>query len=134
MGARDPTLLEQFDPWVEAMRRDVDAAERFAGREYRIGVRRYGDMPGETSVGVVLDVVADTQELANELAYFAFIRLFVGPYHGRKTTAGNVEVPFMPLVMPTGPVYRFGAYHLLPLEDPAEVFTSSELTLPGSVR
>lgn len=134
MGVRDPTLLGQFDPWVEAMRRDVDAAERFAGREYRIGVRRYGDTPGETSVGVVLDVVADTQELANELAYFAFIRLFVGPYHGRKTTAGNVEVPFMPLVMPTGPVYRFGAYHLLPLEDPAEVFTSSELTLPGSVR
>jgi hypothetical protein len=134
MGVRDPLLLEQFDPWVETMRRDVDAAERFAGREYEIGVRRYGDTAGANAVGVVLDVVAETQELASELAYFAFIRLFVGPYRGRKTTAGNVEVPFMPLVMPTGPVYRFGAYHLLPLEDPAEVFTSSELTVPRSRR
>ena len=36
----------------------------------------------------------------------------------------------MPLVVPTGPVYRFGAYHLLPLEDPGEVFEASVLTLP----
>lgn len=132
MGVRDPLLLEHFDRWVAAMRRDVEAAQRFAGREYRIGVRRYGDSAGMAAVGVVLDVVAETQELASELAYFAFIRLFVGPYPGRKTTAGNVEVPFMPLVIPSGPVYRFGAYHLLALQDPAEVFTSSELTLPRS--
>jgi hypothetical protein len=130
MGVRDPLLLEHFDFWVESMRRDVDDAPRFAGCDYQIGVRRYGDTAGTTAVGIVLDVVAETQELASELAYFAFIRLFVGPYPGRKTTAGNVEVPFMPLVMPTGPVYRFGAYHLLALEDPSEVFTVSELTLP----
>lgn len=132
MGVREPALLENFDTWVAAMRRDVDVAERFAGREYQIGVRRYGDSDGSSVVGVVLDAVAETQELANELAYFGFIRLFVGPYPGRKTTAGNVEVPFMPLVMPNGPVYRFGAYHLLPLEDPGEVFRSYELALPRS--
>jgi hypothetical protein len=76
-------------------------------------------------------VVAETQQLADDLAYFAFIRLFVGPYPGRKTTAGNVAVPFMPLVIPTGPVYRFGAYHLVPLERPDELCRVSLLQLPG---
>jgi len=130
MGVREPLLLEHLDDWVESMRRDVAAAARFASREYTIGVRRYGDTAGDWEVGVVLDVVADSQALANELAYFAFIRLFVSPYPGRKTTAGNVAVPLMPLVIPHGPVYTFGAYHLLPLDDPGEVFDVSELVLP----
>jgi hypothetical protein len=130
MGVREPLLLEHLDEWVESMRREVAAASRFNGDEHSIRVRRYGDTAGETEIGLVLDVVAGSQQLASELAYFAFIRLFVGPYPGRKTTAGHVAVPFMPLVQETGPVYRFGAYHLLPLEDPAEVFRISELTLP----
>jgi hypothetical protein len=41
-----------------------------------------------------------------------------------------MAIPFMPLVLPTGPVYTFGSYHLLPLEDPAEVFRTAEVTLP----
>ena len=98
------------------MRRDVAAAARFDGTSHTITLRRYGDTAAVHEVGIVLDVVAETQELASELAYFAFIRLFVAPYPGRKTTAGNVAVPFMPLVLPTGEVYTFGAYHLLPLE------------------
>jgi hypothetical protein len=130
MGVREPALLECADDWIAAMRRDVAAAERFAGTRYEINVRRYGDTPGEHEVAFVLDVVAETQELASTLAYFAFIRLFVGPYEGRKTTAGNVAVPFMPLVIPTGPVYRFGAYHLLELEQPGEVFRVSEVAMP----
>jgi hypothetical protein len=130
MGVREPLLLGELEAWEAAMRRDVAAAARFDGREHSMTLRRYGDSAGEHEVGFVLDVVAETQELASELAYFAFIRLFVAPYPGRKTTAGNVAVPFMPLVLPSGEVYTFGAYHLLPLDDPGEVFRSSELRLP----
>ena len=49
---------------------------------------------------MLVDVVADTEELAKEAAYYAFIRLFIGPYPGRKTTAGNAAAPIMPVVDP----------------------------------
>ena len=54
---------------------------------------------------MIVDVVADTEELAKEAAYFAFIRLFIGPYPGRKTTAGNAAAPIMPVVIPVSEVF-----------------------------
>ncbi len=71
---------------------------------------------------VVLDVVADDRQLAEEAAYFGFIRLFIGPYPGRRTTAGNAAAPYMPVVIPVSDVYTFSVYHLLPLDDPLEPF------------
>ena len=56
------------------------------------------------------------------MAYFGFIRLFIGPYPGRKTTAGNAAAPFMPVVIPVSDVYTFSIYHLLPLADPVAPF------------
>ena len=38
------------------------------------------------------------------------------------STAGNLAYPFSPFNVPVGPAYRFSCYHLLPLEDPCEVF------------
>ena len=83
-----------------------------------------GAQPAVTGheAGVLVDVVADTEELAKEAAYFAFIRLFIGPYPGRKTTAGNAAAPIMPVVVPVSEVFTFSIYHLLPLADPLEPF------------
>lgn len=135
MGVAEPALLARWDEWIAAMRRDVAASPRFAplreGVDYTLTVRTYGDPDAaaaregpdpERQVGAIVDVVASTRELAEKIAYFAFIRLFIGPYPDRKSTAGNAAVPFMPVVIPAGPVYAFGAYHLLPVERPDELF------------
>jgi hypothetical protein len=80
--------------------------------------------------GVLVDVVADTEELAKEAAYFAFIRLFIGPYPGRKTTAGNAAAPIMPVVVPVSAVFSFSIYHLLPLADPVAPFPTEVVRFP----
>jgi hypothetical protein len=144
LGVRDPLLLGQWEGWVEAMRQSIRDAPRFAeyreGEDYRINVRAYGvpdeidpSAPPRMEAGFILDVVAADQELASEIAYFGFIRLFIGPYPGRKSTAGNAAIPMMPVVIPTGAVYAFGAYHLLPIEQPAELFRTRKIELSSAV-
>ena len=149
LGVREPSLLHQLRAWADAAEQAVRDAPRFAdalaqGR-FTMATRLYGldgvlgSLEPHAAVtgheaAVIFDVVADTRELAQEVAYFAFIRLFIGPYPGRKTTAGNAAAPFMPVVIPVSEVYRFGIYHLLPLADPVEPFPHAVHHFPGWAR
>ena len=99
LGVREPALLAQARTWADAAEAQVAAAPRFAagfaeGR-LKVATRIFGldavlgPLEPNTTVtgheaGVLVDVVADTEELAKEAAYYAFIRLFIGPYPGRK--------------------------------------------------
>lgn len=145
MGVREPALLDQLDPWIDRMRREVESSPRYAhlkpGTDYTLNVRVYGrdgvlgplephDRVTGHEAAVVVDVVAASQELAEQIAYFAFLRLYIAPYEGRKTTAGNTALPFMPATVPVGPVYGFGIYHVLPLERPDEPFRSRREHFP----
>jgi hypothetical protein len=148
LGVREPALLAQARGWTDRAEEAVRTAPRFAdavaaGR-LRISTRIFGldavlgDLEPHREVtgheaGVLVDVVAETEELAKEAAYFAFIRLFIGPYPGRKTTAGNAAAPIMPVVVPVSDVYSFSIYHLLPLEDPVAPFRLSVETFPRTV-
>ncbi len=145
LGVREPELLRQARSWADGAEAAVAAAPRFAdaiaeGR-LRLTTRIFGldavlgPLEPHTSVtgheaGVLVDVVADTEALAKEAAYYAFIRLFIGPYPDRKTTAGNAAAPIMPVVIPVSEVFSFSIYHLLPLGDPLEPFRLSVETLP----
>ena len=73
-------------------------------------------------IGLLIDVVADTQELANAVAMYVRGHLQHVGYPGIITTAGNLAYPFSPFNVPVGPMYRFSVYHLLPLADPCEIF------------
>ncbi|NJC71890.1 DUF1446 domain-containing protein [Planosporangium thailandense] len=151
LGVREPELLRQARTWTDAAEREVRSAPRFAAHvaagRLRISTRIFGldAVLGELEpnraitgheAGVLVDVVADNEELAREVAYFAFIRLFIGPYPGRKTTAGNAAAPIMPVVIPVSDVYTFSIYHLLPLADPLEPFRLSVERFPraGAVK
>jgi len=136
LGVREPELLRQIRGWTDAGEDAVRTAPRFAeeaasGR-LLISTRVYGldgvlgSLEPNTHVtgheaGVMVDVVAATPELAKEAAYYAFIRLFIGPYPDRKTTAGNAAAPLMPIAIPASSVYEFSIYHLLPLDDPLAI-------------
>ena len=140
LGVREPALLAQARTWADTAERAVADAPRFAAAfaagQLRIHTRIFGldavlgDLEPNAAVtgheaGVLVDVVAESEELAKEAAYYAFIRLFIGPYPGRKTTAGNAAAPIMPVVVPVSEVFTFSIYHLLPLEDPLEPFDLS---------
>jgi hypothetical protein len=147
LGVREPVLLAQARSWTDSAELALRSSDRFADAiaagDLRVSTRIFGldgvlgaVEPEKAVTGheaaVVLDVVASTRALAEEAAYFGFIRLFIGPYPGRKTTAGNAAAPFMPVVIPVSEVYAFAIYHLLPLEDPVAPFPVSVERFPRS--
>jgi hypothetical protein len=145
LGVREPALLAQARSWTDAAEETLRTSPRFApaiaSGNLRVATRIFGldgvlgaVEPEKAVTGheaaVVLDVVAATRALAEEAAYFGFIRLFIGPYPGRKTTAGNAAAPFMPVVIPVSDVYVFSVYHLLPLADPVAPFPTAVTRFP----
>ena len=73
-------------------------------------------------IGIVIDVVADTQEHANAVCAVARSTLLHYGYPGRIATAGNLAFPFSPSDMKVGPVFVFSVYGLLKGGDPSEMF------------
>jgi len=143
-GARDPRYLAHLDAAVGRIKTEVRASSRFGQMveevDYHLNVTLYGrdavlgeaETRGgdEHEVGVLIDVVAPTQALAEEICYFAAIGNQNWPYPGRKTTAGNVAQRFTEIVNPLGEIYRWSIWHLLPLDDPTEPFPVHRLALP----
>lgn len=128
-GVRDPimiSMLEEVEKLVEEQTReyygDVD------GSRYQIHFLNYGidavmgeaePLAGERGheVGVLFEVIADTQELANVICSTLRSTFLHYGYPGRKATAGNLAFPFAPSDIPFGPVYEFSVYHLMEITE-----------------
>ena len=122
---RTPRMIAQLDQILT----DVDQIEQamfgHVGR-FKIHWHRYGhnavlqgaerESPAH-EIGLLADVVADTQELAHDVAYDLFTRIGFWRYPGRYTTAGNIAVTLSPAVIDAGPVYEFSIYHSIPVDD-----------------
>ena len=80
-------------------------------------------------VGIVIDAVADTQELANTVCSIARSTLLHYGYPGRLATAGNLAFPFSPSDVEVGAVYSFSIYHLLETNQPVELFKREYKTI-----
>ncbi|MBI2867189.1 MAG: acyclic terpene utilization AtuA family protein, partial [Chloroflexi bacterium] len=144
MGVNDPVMLPQLDAIIAKAEADVLATKNFAhlekGKDFRLIWRQYGksgvmgEMQGPLAqqpqeIGLVLEVVAKTPELADHLSYDLFLKVYIGDYPGRTTTSGNVSLPYNPGI-PAGEVYTFTVWHLLPLSNPAEPFRTEVLEFP----
>jgi hypothetical protein len=73
-------------------------------------------------VGLVIEAVAPTQDLATAIVMFTRGVMQHADYPGILTTAGNMAYPFSPFGIPVGPAYRFNVYHLMPVSNPLECF------------
>ena len=73
-------------------------------------------------LGIVIEAVAGTQELANTICAFARSTMLHHGYPGRISTAGNLAFPYSPSDFKAGEVYRFSLYHLLHVADPNALF------------
>lgn len=132
-GIRDPLLIGQLE--------HVEAQVEKSVREYyhdmpmdgvQINFCHYGidgvmgpleptPAPGH-EVGLVLEVIAPTQELADAVCASARSTYLHYGYPGRKATAGNLAFPFAPSDVSFGAVYTFSVYHLMEVDDPLRFF------------
>jgi hypothetical protein len=132
-GARDPIFIAQIDEIVDAVRgRVADNFAQVAADDYQLLFHLYGKNgvmgPLEPTaecgheLGIVIEAVADTQELANTICAFARSTMLHHGYPGRISTAGNLAFPYSPSDFKAGEVYRFSLYHLLRVTDPSALF------------
>ncbi len=77
---------------------------------YTIHFKKNGG--AESSLGVIIDVVGQTQEIADTVCALARSRMLHCDYEGRKSTAGNLAFPFSPSDIHVGAVYEFSVFHL----------------------
>jgi hypothetical protein len=133
-GVRDPIFIAHTDEIAEGVRnRVVDNFRHVPADSYRLLFRFYGKdavMQGLEPVrttqahelGIVIEAVANTQELANTICGFARSTMLHYGYKGRISTAGNLAFPYSPSDFEAGEVYEFSVYHLMQVADPLALF------------
>ena len=73
-------------------------------------------------IGILGEVTAQTQSLANAICATARVAMLHMPYPGQMATGGNFAIPLNPPENPIGPVCRFSIYHLMTVETPCGLF------------
>lgn len=133
-GTRDPIMIKELDHIEEVVRETVrDNFDDLSEEDYQLIFRVYGrdgvmgDLESEEEitsheVGIVIEVVAKTQELANTICSFARSTMLHYGYPGRVATAGNLAFPYSPSDLKAGEVYEFNLHHLITVDDPCEPF------------
>lgn len=131
-GIRDPIMIKQIDTIVEAVRERV--SDNFRNiTNYHLDFKIYGKngvmsvLEPETEIKghelcVVIDAVANEQQIANTICSFARSTMLHYGYEGRISTAGNLAFPYSPSDFKAGEVYSFSVYHLIEVDDPCELF------------
>ncbi len=133
-GARDSIFISKIDEIIEGVKnRLFDNFSHIDQNDYKLLFRVYGrdGVMGELEpqkqinsheVGIIIEVVAKSQELANTITSFARSTMLHYGYPGRVATAGNLAFPYSPSDFEAGPVYEFSMNHLLKVEDPTSIF------------
>jgi hypothetical protein len=71
---------------------------------------------------VVLEVVADEQEIASQICSLARSTMLHHNYPGRIAVGGNLALLFSPHDVAWGPAYTFTIYHVWEVADPLAPF------------
>ena len=132
-GVRDPVMIGRIDEIIAGVRGRVE--NNFQGRDmkYFLDFKVYGrdgvmgalepdPRPQGHELGIVIEAVAGTQEIANTVCSFARSTMLHYGYEGRVSTAGNLAFPYSPSDFKAGAVYQFSVYHLMDVDDPLELF------------
>jgi len=131
-GNRDPIFISQIDDILENLKKrtadnlsaDFDYTLDFIvyGKNGVMGQLETNTQITSHEIGIVIDVVADTQEHSAAACSVARSTLLHYGYPGRIATAGNLAFPFSPSDIKVGATYVFSVYALLRTEDPLTLF------------
>lgn len=131
-GNRDPIFISQIDGILENLKKRTadNLSADFAynldfivyGKNGVMGQLEPNNAVSSHEIGIVIDVVADTQEHSAAACSVARSTLLHYGYPGRIATAGNLAFPFSPSDIKVGEIYVFSVYALLRSENPLELF------------
>ena len=133
-GCRDPIMITQIDQIIAGVKGMVnDNFTWLNKKDYWLLFKIYGKNGVMGSLepvkeykshelGIIIEVVAKTQQLANTICSFARSAMLHYGYAGRVATAGNLAFPYSPSDFKAGQVYQFSLHHLLKVEDPLKYF------------
>jgi hypothetical protein len=118
---------------VRGIVREKAAAFGVAPESYALIIRTYGldgvmgarepvQQVAGHEVGFVIEVIAETPEIAAAVLGIARTNMLHTDFPGRLCREGNMAFPFSPSDIPVGPVYRFSIHHVLELDHPYEIF------------
>ena len=139
-GTADPVFIGRADAIkveVEAIIREL--VPEPPGRPYTLNFRFYGlgavggrpvsQLPEE--LGVLVEVIAPSEDEARAVAAVAKQYLLHHGYPGRISTAGNLAFPFTPPEVTAGDAYRFSIYHIMDVDNLAPLFPVSTEMVGG---
>lgn len=132
-GIRDELMISRIEEIEDRVVEQAQCYYREVPKEsYSINFYNYGlnGVLGEIEpckkpaheIGVVFEVLAQTQDIANMICSTVRSTFLHYGYEGRKSTAGNLAFPFAPSDVPFGPVFEFSVYHLMTVKDGMELF------------
>ena len=122
----DPLTIENIDLIINTVTEFVkeNTKKTMEKDSYKIFFKTSGGK--ESSMGVVIDVVGKTQEIADTVCALVRSRMLHCDYEGRKSTAGNLAFPFSPSDIHVGEVYEFSVFHLAKVDSLSE---TAEITI-----
>ena len=134
---RDPVLISQIDDFLERCKKHL--AVKFKDHKFDVAFKAYGkdgtmgpmepDPSLAKEIFLIGEIQAENQILATQIANVGRVFCVHAPYEGQMSTTGNFAMPLTPLEIPMGPVTAFNIYHLLPVEDPTELFPIAKLSV-----
>lgn len=131
-GVRDPIFIKETDAILEGVTKRVK--DNFKNLDnYHLNFKIYGKdgVMGDLEpikeirsheLCIVIDAVAQSQDVANTVCSFARSTMLHYGYEGRIATAGNLAFPYSPSDFKVGAVYNFSLYHLIEVSDPIGIF------------
>jgi len=126
----DPETIRQFDTIQNTVMSFVreNTKNLFPEDSYTVSFKTSGG--AESSLGIIMDIVGKTQEIADTVCALVRSRMLHCDYPGRKSTAGNLAFPFSPSDIHVGAVYEFSVFHLAAVDSLLETanITFEEVT------
>ena len=133
---RDPVLVQCIDDYLDRVRalvesrvdemgvsrEDYELVFRVIGKDAVMGEREPVKEILTHELGVIMEAVAPTQDLANEILGLARQAGKNLHYDGKLCDEGCLTFPYSPSDIPAGPVYQYNILHAVEPNDPLEMF------------
>jgi Acyclic terpene utilisation family protein AtuA len=139
-GIRDPLIIRQLDQFLSSLHSAVERKIadnlspppgaytlnfRVYGRDGTMGPLEPNPRPEGHEVGLIIDVVASSQELASDILPLVWHSGLHHPIPEYQGLISNFAFPFSPPGVDVGPVYRFCVNHVWELDDPCAPFRTT---------
>ena len=135
-ASRDPILIRDVGQYLDIVSANIEEktiafgvvpdqyriAIRSYGRDGVMGVRETAPFAAPHEMAFVVEVLADTQDVANAVTGIARLSMLHSDFPGRMCREGNMAIPFSPSDISLGMAYEFSVFHIVEVDDPNQLF------------